>query len=422
MTQKKGLLDNFGSWVEKKLAPPLVKFGNQRHMAAMRASLIKIIPLIIVGSFPLIFTSLPFEALSNFFAPYADVLNALNSMTMGFMGLYWSVSYGAELAKSYKLEPIIVSIVCLASFLITASPINNGTLSTGSFGGGGMFTVIVVDTIVVEFMRFCDEKNIGIKMPEQVPENIAASFSALVPMAILFVFFWIISIVLGFNLTEALGYVINPLMSATDTPWAIIIFTILFTALWFVGIHGGSFTLWGPLLYPFCVAGVYENAAAHAAGQAMTRIFTEPFAFNWIIVGGCGFTLPLIAIYWNSKSVRLREIARVELAPGLFNINEPFVFGIPLVMNPTLVIPFVGISVFGGMYGYILTKIGLISTTFVQTPWSIPPLIGPYLSTGGDWRAVIAQAVLIVIAYFMWLPFAKVWEKKCIEEENGTAE
>ena len=94
-------------------------------------------------------------------------------------------------------------------------------------------------------------------------------------------------------------------------------------------------------------------------------------------------------------------------------------FGVPIVLNPIMLIPFVGISIFCGLYGYFLTRLGIISTTYIQTPWSIPPFIGPYLSTGGDWRAVVAQAVLIVIVSLMWYPFAKIWEKKCIEEENG---
>lgn len=425
MTEKKSLawLDNFGTWVEKKIAPPLVKFGNQRHMSAIRSALMRIIPLIICGSIPLVFTSIPFEAVSNLVAPYAPALNALNTMTMGFMSMYLAISLGAELAKTYQMEPIMASIVSLCSFLITAAPVDlaTGTISTGALGGGGMFTVFVVVIISVEFMRFCQEKNIGIKMPDQVPESISVAFSALVPMAILFVFFWLLRIVIGFNLTEMLNKIISPLMSLTDTWYAVIICTLFLTALWFVGIHGGSFTVWG-VLYPFLVGNVAENAAAHAAGKAMTKVFTEPFVFNWIMVGGVGFTLPLIFFYWKSKSVRLREVAHVELAPGLFNINEPIMFGVPIVLNPIMLIPFVGISIFAGMYGYILTRLGIISTTYIQTPWSIPPFIGPYLSTGGDWRAVVAQAVLIVIVAIMWYPFAKIWEKKCIEEEQGTAE
>ena len=425
MTEKKSLawLDNFGTWVEKKIAPPLVKFGNQRHMSAIRSALMRIIPLIICGSIPLVFTSIPFEAVSNLVAPYAPALNALNTMTMGFMSMYLAVSLGAELAKTYKMEPIMASIVSLCSFLITAAPVDlaTGTISTGALGGGGMFTVFVVVIISVEFMRFCQEKNIGIKMPDQVPESISVAFSALVPMAILFVFFWLLRIVIGFNLTEMLNKIISPLMSLTDTWYAVVICTLFLTALWFVGIHGGSFTVWG-VLYPFLVGNVAENAAAHAAGKAMTKVFTEPFVFNWMMVGGVGFTLPLIFFYWKSKSVRLREVAHVELAPGLFNINEPIMFGVPIVLNPIMLIPFVGISIFCGLYGYILTRLGIISTTYIQTPWSIPPFIGPYLSTGGDWRAVVAQAVLIVIVAIMWYPFAKIWEKKCIEEEQGAAE
>lgn len=421
MERKKGSmewLEKISIWIEQKVAPPLVKFGNQRHMAAIRSAMIRIIPLIIVGSIPLIFTSLPFETLANFFAPMAPALNILNGMTMGFMSLFLAVSLGAEFAKMYKMEPITVAMVSLACFLITAAPIEEGAMSVGNFGGGGMFTVFITTIIVAEFMRFCRDKNIGIKMPEQVPETISASFSALVPMAILMVFFWVISVVLKFDITAILSNIISPLMSLTDTWYAVVICTLFLTALWFVGIHGGSFTVWG-VLYPFLVAGIAENAAAHAAGEEMVRVFTEPFVFNWIMVGGVGFTLPLIVIFWKSKSIRLREVSRVELAPGLFNINEPFVFGIPIVLNPILLIPFVGISIFAGMYGYILTRLGIISTTFVQTPWSIPPLIGPYLSTGGDWRAVVAQAILIVLVGIMWYPFAKLWEKKCIEEESG---
>lgn len=413
-------LDAIGRWVEKHLAPPLVKFGNQRHMAAIRAGLMRIIPFIIVGSFPLIFTSMPFDAVANLIAPISGALNTLNSMTMGFMSLFLALSLGAELAKMYKLEPTTVSIITVACFLIAVAPIDleAGTISTGALGAGGMFTVFVVAIVVVEVMKFCRDKNIAIKMPEQVPETISAAFSALIPMTILLVFFWLISVVFGFNLNSILGTIISPLLSATDTWYAILLCCVFLAALWFVGIHGGSFTVWG-VLYPFLIANIGENAAAFAAGQTPPHIFTEPFVFNWIMVGGVGLTLPLVLFYWRSKSVRLREVARVELAPGLFNINEPVTFGVPIVLNPILLIPFVLNTIIGGMYGYIITKLGWVSTTIVQTPWSIPPFIGPYLSTGGDWRAVVAQAILLIIVALIWYPFAKVWEKKCIEEESG---
>lgn len=413
-------LDSVGRWVEKNLAPPLVKFGNQRHMAAIRSGLIRIIPMIIVGSIPLIFTSIPFPSIAKVISPLNPALNALNSMTMGFMSLFLAISLGSEFAKTYKLEPTTVSLVTIASFLIVCAPINleAGTISTGNLGARGMFSVFIIAIVVAEVMRFCRDKKISIKMPEQVPENISASFAALIPMTILLVFFWLISIVLKFDLNSVLGVVISPLLSATDTWYAILLCCVLLAALWFVGIHGGSFTVWG-VLYPFLVSNVAENAAAFAAGQPMTRIFTEPFVFNWIMIGGVGMTLPLVLFYWKSKSVRLREVARVELAPGLFNINEPITFGVPVVLNPILLIPFVFVTLFGGMYGYLITKLGLVTTTYVQTPWSIPPFIGPYLSTGGDWRAVVAQAILLVIVAIIWYPFAKVWEQKCIEEERG---
>ena len=415
-----GAMESVGVWIEKHLAPYLVKFGNQRHMAAIRSGLIRVIPLIIVGSFPLIFSSMPFKSIAVYIEPYNDALNSLNTMTMGFMSLFLAISIGAELARAYKLEVTTVSIVTIASFLVVVAPVDlaTGTISIGNLGAKGMFSVFLVSIIVAEVMRFCRDKNITIKMPKQVPENISASFAALIPMTILLVIFWLISVVLKFNLNDVLSSIINPLLAVSDTWYAVFICGLILAALWFVGIHGGSFTVWG-VLYPFLVANVAANAEQFAANQPMTHIFTEPFVFNWVMVGGVGMTLPLVFFYWNSKSVRLREVARVELAPGLFNINEPIMFGVPVVLNPILLIPFITTTLFGSMYGYILTKIGWISTTFVQTPWSIPPFVGPYLSTGGDWRAVIAQAILLVIVAIIWYPFAKLWEKRCIEEETG---
>lgn len=341
---------------------------------------------------------------------------------MGFMSLFLSVSIAAELAKSYKLEVATVSVTTLACYLIVVAPIDlaTGTLSTGNFGAGGLFSVFLVAIIVAEVMRLCRDHNIGIKMPKEVPENISASFSALIPMAILLVGFWLISIVFGFKINDILTVIISPLLAVSDTWYAVCIAALITCLLWFVGIQGGSFTNQG-VLYPFLLANLAANAEAFASGNPMEHIYTEPFVYNWIMIGGVGCTLPLVLFYWNSKSARLREVARLEIAPGLFNINEPIMFGVPIVLNPIMLIPFIGISLFGGLYGYIITKIGLISSTCVQTPWSIPPLIGPYLSTGGDWRAVVAQIILIILTGMMWYPFAKLWEKKCIEEEKGQA-
>ena len=418
-------MDKFSGWIERYIAPPLVKMGNQRHFAAIRAALIRTIPLIIIGSLPLILTSLPVESWANAMAPYAGKLNTLYTMTMNFMTLYLAISLGAELARMYEeLDSTIVSIVTVASYIITVAPVNleTGTLEVAGFSAKGMFTLFVVAIVVVEFMHFAYKHNIIIRLPKSVPSGISQSFASLLPMAILLVFFWLLRVVIGFDLNSLLNMILSPLLAVTDTWYAAFICALLLQLLWFVGIHGGSFTVWG-VMYPFILANIAENAAAVAAGEAMPHILTEPFFYSWTMIGGVGMTLPLIIIWMRSKSSHLREVARLSLLPGIFCVNEPVMFGVPIVLNPLMFVPFVFLtSLLGTMYGYILTAIGWISPAYVQIPWTTPPLLQPYLSTGGDWRNVVAQAILIVIMGIIWYPFAKVYEKRCIEEEQANIE
>lgn len=418
-----GFMTRIAEWVEKRVSPPLLRFGNQRHFVAIRAGLIRIIPIIIVGSVPLILANLPVSAWAEAMAPYTTQLITLFQMTFGLMTLYLAISVGTELARVYKLEPTIVSIVTVASFLITVAPpdLDNGTMPVGFLGASGMFSAFVVAIIVAEVMRFMRDRNLTIRMPAGVPENIGASFSALIPMFVLFTFFWLIRTVFGFQLTELLNTLISPLLVASDTWIGILVAALLLQLLWFVGIHGGSLTIWG-VLYPFLLTNIAANAEAVQAGLPAPHVFTEPFVFTYGIIGGVGLTLPLILFWWRSKSVRLREVARVSLGPGIFQINEPVTFGTPLILNPLMFVPFVFLTTtFGMLYGYVLIRIGLVAAPYIQTPWTTPPLIQPYLSTGGDIRAVVAQAVLIVLTGLFWYPFAKVWERRMIQEEQAAA-
>lgn len=415
-------MDRFSGWIEQYLAPPLVRMGNQRHFAAIRAALIRTIPLIIIGSLPLILTSLPVESLANVMAPYAEKLNILYAMTMNFMTLYLAISLGSELARMYEeLDAVIVSIVTVACYIITVAPVNlaDNVLDVTGFSAKGMFTLFVVAIIVVEFMHFAYKHNIIIRLPKSVPHGIAQSFASLLPMALLLVFFWMLRVIIGFDLNSVLNMVVSPLLAVTDTWYAALICALLLQLLWFVGIHGGSFTVWG-VMYPFLLANIADNAAAVAAKEAVPHILTEPFFYSWTMIGGVGMTLPLVIIWMRSRSAHLKEVARLSLIPGIFCVNEPVMFGVPIVLNPLMFLPFVFLtSVLGTMYGYVLTAIGWIGPAYVQIPWTTPPLLQPYLSTGGDWRNVIAQAVLFVIMGIIWYPFAKLYEKRCLEEEGG---
>ena len=413
-------MENFGTWVEKYVAPPLVKFGNQRHMAAIRTAYIRIIPFIIVGSVPLILTNLPIPSLANLFAPYADKLNVLYSMTFNFIGLWLAISLGAEMAKMYGLDQNIGSIVTVACSLIVVSPIDlsGNTLDCTGLSVKGMFSIIIVSVIAAEFMKFAHDKNLTIRMPKGVPANIATSFGALIPMSILATFFWAVRVIIGFDLTQFLNIIISPLLVLQDTGFGVLVCVLLLQLLWFVGIHGGSFTVWG-VCYPLLITNIAENTAASILGQPLPHVFTEPFVYTWIMIGGVGSTLPLCLIWWKSKSATLREVAHLALPCGIFNINEPIIFGAPIAFNPIMFVPFMLSGIVGSMFAYFLTRASIITAAYVPTPWTTPLLINPYLSSGGDVRCVIAQVALLVILFIIYYPFAKIWEARMIEEEKA---
>lgn len=421
-------MEKISSVVEEKITPPLIKIGSNKFMVAIRASLVRLIPMLIIGSIPMIFTNLPVESWAAAMAPYNDALNTLSNMTFGFMSLFLSISIGVEFAKIYKIDATMTSIITAACFIITVAPLDleNNVISAASFGSSGMFTAFVIGIVVAIVMHLCDKYNIGIRMPKSVPAGISSSFAALVPMAILFIFFWFLRIILGFELNVLLQSIISPILILSDTWYAVLIVALVLTLLWFVGIHGGSMTVQG-VMYVFLFSNIALNAEQVAAGQAPTHVLTEPFVFTFGMPTGVAITLPLILIWFNSKSKRLRSISRLSLVPGIFNINEPMTFGTPLIMNPIMFIPFVfGTTTLGMMYGYVLIRLGLITAPYIQVPWTTPILIQPYLATAGDWRIVVAQLILLIVVAIIWYPFAKMYEKQLVEqesnEENSTLE
>ena len=415
-------LDAIGQWFDRYVTPPLVKLGNQRHFAAVRAGLMRVIPIIVIGAIPLILTNLPVESWAAAMAPYAPVLNTLFQMTFGFLGLWAAMSIGAEMGRYYELDPVMSAVITACCFVLTVAPVDltNGVLPYGNFGAAGLFTGIVIAIVVAEVTRFMRDRNLVIKMPAGVPENIAASFSALFPLAVLLVFFWVLRYIVQFELAQAIAFIVSPLVVAADTWWAAVIAILITQLLWFVGIHGGSITIWG-VLYPFLLANIAANAEAASRGEALPHIYTEPFNYMYGMIGGVGNTLPLAFIcLLFARSARLKQVGRLSVGPGLFNINEPVMFGTPIVMNPIMFIPFtLGTSVLGYAIGYAATAWGWVGASYIQVPWTTPPFVNAYLSTGGDWRAVVLQAIVIALMTMIWFVFFRIWDRRVLAEESA---
>lgn len=430
-------MERFLKWIEEKLMPPMAKLSEQRHLRAVRYGVISTLPLLIVGSFFLIIAQPPVKAWADAVAPNVAKLMVPYRLTMGLMSVYAAYGMGYSLAKSYKLDGISGGVLSLVAFLLATIPMNvdafiteatkagikGGTtmgwvLPMANLGGAGMFVAIICMIFAVEILRMLKKYNVTIKMPEQVPESVARSFEALIPAAIIITVLWFIRVWLDFDIQKAIMNIFKPLVNVAGNSLGGVLVPVLFIGLlWSAGIHGMSVI--GSVVRPVWLVLLDANTKAVAAGEALPNIAPEPF-FQWFIwIGGAGATLSLAVLMCFSKSEYLKRVGRFSIIPGIFNINEPLIFGTPLVMNPILAIPFILGPAVAGIIAYVATAIGLVSKVYVIPPWTLPAPIGAVFATGGDLKAAILVLINIVVVALIYYPFFKVYEKRMIKEEQS---
>lgn len=407
------------AWMESHLLPVMTRLSEQRHLRAIRDGIVSTIPLIIVGSFFLIVAFPPVPAVAAFVKPYSDRILLPFRLTMGLMALYASHSIGYHLARSYKLDGVSGGVLSMAAFLLTSVPVvvegKGLALLMGNLGGGGMFVAIVMAVFAVEVLRFSKERRITIRMPEGVPESVARSFEALVPAAVIIVVIWTIRDLLGFDIQEFVISLFQPLVQAGNSLWGILVPIVFITVLWATGIHGDSVV--GTVARPIWLVLLDQNIAAAAAGQPIPNIAPEPF-FQWFVwIGGSGATIGLVFLMLFSRSAYLQGVGKATLLPGLCNINEPVVFGVPVMLNPLLFLPFLLGPVLIGILSYYVFYLDLVTKPYILVPWTLPAPFGAYLATGGDWRAIVLVLVNTAIVTCLYYPFFRAYERKLLEEE-----
>ncbi len=380
------LYDAIISVVEKHIAPIATKVGNQPHVRAMRDGFIVAMPFIIVGSFLLVFAFPPFsEDTTNSFGrvwldfatTHFDTIMMPFSMSMGIMTIFVSLGVAYSLAKSYKMDGITSATLSLMSFLLVAAPATDGGLPTGHMGGTGIFTAVICAFFAVELYRFMKKHNITIRMPEQVPPAIARSFEVLLPVLAVFFTLYPLSIFVQTQydmlIPDAVMAMFKPLVSASNTLPAIIGALLVCQLLWFAGIHGAAIVV--GLLSPIFLTNISANIDAFVAGEPVQNIFTQPFWDFYIFIGGSGATFALVLLMMFSRSIHLKSLGRMSVVPGFFQINEPVIFGSPVVLNPILFIPFVFTPVINATIAYFAVHAGLVGMGVATTPWTAPALL-----------------------------------------------
>src|SRR5690625_5242761 len=342
--------------IQEKLMPVALKLNENRYIAAVRDGFFGITSILIIGSIFLLLASLPIEGYTQlmegvlgsdwrnyFLVPYLS--------TMDIMGLFLILSMSHSLAKSHHVNTVGAQIMSMVSFIILTPSIYNVDeargLPTFNFSANGLFLAMLTTVVAVEIYRFVIQKEWVIKMPDSVPQNVSLAFSSLIPGFIIVVVFNLIHILFAatsFGTAQDFIYsaLQAPLTSIGTSLPAYLFSDLIMQVLWSFGIHGSNVVL--PMIEPLLLSNTMDNAAAYQVGEPLPHIITRQFS-RYVALGGGGATFGLVlCMVLFAKSKQYRSLGKLSLAPGFFNINEPIIFGVPIVLNPIMVVPFIVVS------------------------------------------------------------------------------
>lgn len=390
----------------------------------MRDGVVTTIPLLIIGSFFLICAFPPIGFLAKLVAPYVhDLLSVVNA-TFGIMGLVAAFSIAYSLATLYQIDALSSGVLGVSAFILS-SPFKDGNIDSGLMGSKGLFVAMVIGFLVVEVQRFMIKKNIIIHMPKEVPLSVGRSFAALLPGFVILSSIFLLNMILATWVDLSVPEIINkvvtaPLLNLGGTLPAVLITVFAVQLLWFFGIHGQALIGTG-IMAPIWLALTQQNAAAKMAGQVVPNIICQQFVDAFILIGGSGTTLALAALLFTVvKSNQLKALGKTSILPGFFNINEPIIFGMPIVMNPIMIIPFIIAPLLCVITTFLFMASGIVEKPYALAPWTTPAFISGYLVTG-DWKGTALQLLNFFLAGLIYYPFLKIWDKAKIKEEQQQA-
>ena len=413
---------------QNQILPKVMWFVNTKAIRAIKDGMVYSMPLIIVGAVYLLLFQLPVESLAN----------AVTASGLVGIAYQW--------AKNEGLEPISSGIIAIGVFLIlipdyVVVDAEAGTTVAGLdktwLAGQGMIGAIIAGLLTGLIYSWFIKKDIRIKMPDGVPDGVAAAFTGLIPAAVMFtgavVVYAICDKIAGVTPIELIyKWLQTPLQGFGDSLVGVIVFETLIPFLWWFGVHGA--TVVGSVSSTIATTNNLENADIFAklTAQGMSRseaiaalpangghIFTDAFVNCFQAITGSGLTMGLVIfMVFFAKSAQMKQVGKLGLGSGIFNINEPILFGTPIVMNPQLFIPFVLAPVIGNALAYILTSIGFIPYTMgVTVPWTTPPILSGFLCIG--WQGALMQLIELVISFFLYLPFARAVDNELYANEQA---
>jgi PTS system cellobiose-specific IIC component len=405
--------------LNKHVVPTLTALSENTYLSAIRAGMVSVVPLTILGGFFIIISYFPVTGWDKIVAPYLQLLQVPVTATFGLLAVFVCFAIGYDLGKQFKQEAIVSATMATVVFLMIqlklgAKP-DDIAFSMDNLGSKGLFTAVLIALIVVRVQKFFTDKNFVIKLPENVPPVVYESFLSLTPLFFLVVVFWLIRFVLGVDIDHIVQMTFKPLVFALNTLPGILVYAFLVTLLWSVGINGDN--AMDAIVAPIFLQYLAANVEATTHGLPLPYITAYGFFTSFVNVGGTGATIALALIMLRSKEPGFRKVSRISLPTQIFGINEPIFFGFPIVLNPIFMVPYILNALILTTGSYLLMHWNIIHKPFVNVPWTTPPIIGHYLVSGGDWRAAVWGAVSIVIAMLVYFPFAKAAEHQRLKAE-----
>ena len=435
--------------LEKILLPFAVKIGKQPHINAIKNGFIKLMPLTLAGAMFVLINNvfLNFGDGSFFYslgvrldASTIETLNGLKTIgvnvyngTLGIMSLMAPFFIGMAMAEERKVDSLSAGLLAVAAFM-TVTPYSVGeayAVGANWLGGANIISGMLIGIVVAEMFAFIIRRNWVITLPASVPESVARSFSALIPGFIILFIFGVISWLLGLyghNFHQIImDSISKPLASmGSVVGWAYVIFNSL---LWFFGVHGslaltaldnGIKTPWA--LENIALYTEYGSVSAAIEAGKTFHFWAKPMLDSYILLGGSGATLGLIiAIFIASRRADHRQVAKLALPSGIFQINEPILFGLPIIMNPVMFIPFVLVQPILAAITLAAYSMGIIPPVTNLAPWTMPTGLGAFFNSNGSIAALLVALFNLGIATLVYMPFVILSNKAqaIIEEEES---
>ena len=415
--------------------------ARNKYLKAIRDGFISVIPIIIFSSIFILVDAVP--NVWGFYWPAeidAILMKAYN-YSMGILALgaaattakHFCDAQNRDMPKNNQINFLSVMIASVIRFLLLSSDAINVEVDSTSYSGfangflgsKGLLTAFISAFVVGIVYKFFVSRNITIKLPDQVPPNISQTFKDLIPFSVSISIFWLFDLIFrsafGFCFAQGVIQVFQPLFSAADSYVGLAIIYGAMSLFWFVGVHGPSIV--EPAISAALVANMSANLTAYQAGEQATHVLSLSSQYFVVCLGGTGATLVICFMFaFLAKSKEMKAIGRASMIPTLFNVNEPFLFGAPMVLNPIFFVPFVfapicniwALKIFVdliGMDGFLYTL-----------PWTVPGPVGIIMGLGFQPLAFVFLAAVLAIDFLVYYPFFKVYDREKCEEEAAMLE